>query len=224
MKWIKNKILLPARKKDWNINLSSVGKYQLIEVTDPKSRWNELPSIYMTLLGFLFKDCQVIALSQYIDENQWILVNKEQMLVEISQHYGLRVALSKDYTSAVQPLGESKEYVLNVLGKPTKEWLRRILVFGGASLSNIIYGVQTFYEDWLEVTVERNQTFTKYYWLEIEDGEFVGLREKVNLLCWTSDSHLNVLSEENKTNDLFSYIEEVANQYSLIVHIEGKNI
>jgi hypothetical protein len=112
--------------------------------------------------------------------------------------------------------------VLNVIGKPTLEWLRKVLVFGGACLSNIIYGIQTIDNDWLEVTVQRNQTFTKCYWLETEDVELIGLREEVNILCWTSDSHLNVFSEENKEKDFLSYIEEVASKYSLIVNVQEK--
>jgi hypothetical protein len=222
MKWIKNRIFPPVRKKAWNIYLSSIGKYKLIEITDPTSRWDDFPSMYMILLDFLFKECPVIVLSQFIDESQGMLDDKEQLLTELSEHYQLQVAISKDYSSAIRPLSESREYVLNVIGKPTLEWLRKVLVFGGASLSNIIYGIQTIDNDWLEVTVQRNQTFTKCYWLETEDVELIGLREEVNILCWTSDSHLNVFSEENKEKDFLSYIEEVASKYSLIVNVQEK--
>lgn len=222
MKWIKNRVSLPARKKAWNIYLSSIGRYQLIEVTDPTSRWSELPSMYLMLLEFLFKESRVIVISQFIDESQGMLDDKDQVLSGLSTHYGLQVAISKDYSSADPPVSESREYVLNVIGKPTLEWLRKVLVFGGSSLSNIIYGLQDIDNNWFEVTVKRNQIFTKSYWLEKEAFELVGLREEVNILCWTSDSHLNVLSGENRVKGFLSHIEEVAGKHSLIVNIQEK--
>lgn len=96
-------------------------------------------------------------------------------------------------------------------------------MFGGASLSNVIYGIQTIDNDWIERTVKRNQLFTKYYWLETDDVDLIKLREEVNVLCWTSDSHLNVLLEAYKVRDFLSFIDEVASKYSLKANIEDKH-
>ncbi len=218
MKWIRK--IFPVRKKDWNIYLMTVGNYQAIEITIPRSRWADLRLIYLMLLEFSFKECQIVVLSQFLDEEQGMFANKEQVLSELSELHGLQVAISKEYSSAIRPPDESMQYVLNVTGKPDTEWFEKVLVFGGASLSNIMYGVQDFDKDWLSVTAKRNQTFEKWYWLEIGDADLVEVKKEVNMLCWTSDSHINVLSEERKVKDFLSYIEEVASNYSLTVNVE----
>lgn len=222
MKWIKNKISLLIRKKDWNIYLSQIGGYQLIEITDPISHWLDLSSIYLTLLDFIFKQCQMVMLSQFIDESQGMLDDKDQILSELSKQHGVKVAITKEYFSTTRPPSESREYVLNIIGKPSLEWFKKVLAYGGASLSNIMYGDHNFGNDWLEVAAKRNQIFTKWYWLETGDAELVRLRSEVKMLCWTSDTHINILSEENQVNGVISFIEEVASKHSLTVKINKK--
>lgn len=222
MKWIKNRISPHTRKKDWNIYLSQIGGYQLIEITDPISRWADLSSIYLMVLDVLFKECQIVILSQFIDESQGMLDDKDQMLSELPKLHGVKIAITKEYSSTTQPPSESREYVLNVIGRPSLEWLKKVLAYGGASLSNIVYGVKSFDSDWLEVAAKRNQIFMKWYWLEIGDGELISLRQEVKMLCWTSDTHINVLSEENQVKGLLTFIEEVADKYSLTVKIDKK--
>ncbi len=222
MKWIKNKIFSAAREKDWNIYLSQVGAYQLIEITDPRSRRAELSSIYLTLLDFFLKECQIVMLSQFIDESQGMLGDKDQVLPELPDLHGVKVAITKEYSSIIQPPDGSREYVLNVIGKPGSEWFEKILAYGGASLSNIIYGFKNFDSDWLEVGVKRNQVFVKWYWLEIGDVEIIGLRQELKMLCWTSDTHINVLVDENQASTFLTFIEEVAGAYSLTVRIAEK--
>lgn len=222
MKWLKHRIFPPARKKDWQIYLSQIGGYQLIEITDPISRWADLPTIYLTLLEFLLKECQIVMLSQFIDERQGMLDNKDQVLSELSKLYGVKIAITKDFSSTMPPPDESREYVLNIVGNPSTEWLKKVLAYGGTSLSNIVYGVKNFDSDWLDVAVKRNQIFMKWYWLETGDVELIGLRQEVKTLCWTSDTHLNILSEENRVKALLTFVEEVASKHSLTVKIEKK--
>lgn len=119
MNLIMKNLFHPFKKEVWNIYLSAIGKYQLVEVTDPTVLWNDFPTMYIILLEFLFKKFQIIVLSQFIDESQGMLSDKEQILTELSKIYGLQVVVSKEYTSAIQPLSESREYVLNAIGKPT---------------------------------------------------------------------------------------------------------
>jgi hypothetical protein len=210
------------RKKDWNIYFSIIGNYQVLEITDLTYRWVDTKSIYSTLIELIFKENPIIVLSQFIDESQGMLDHKEQVLAELTGQFGVQVAITKDYFSSNQPLSESREYVLNVAGKPTIEWLFEVLVFGGASLSNIIYGLDTLDTNWLEETLKRNLKFTKSYWLEKEIDELVGLREEVDLLCWTSDAHLFVLSTEHYINELLFSLQELATKYSIIINVQVK--
>lgn len=219
MEWIKNKIFSSARR-NWNIYLSKFGRYQLIEITDPMSRLKDLPSIYLALIDSLFNECPAIMLSQFIDEGQGMLADRDQVLSELHNSRRLKAAITEEYSSTIQPPDKNREYILHIYGKPSSEWLKKILVYGGASLSHIIYGVENMDDDWLKATVKRNQTFLKWYRFKIGDIELLELREKVNILCWTSDSHLNVLLEENKGKDFLSYIEEVARKNFLIANIQ----
>ncbi len=222
MKWIKKEFSSFKNKKDWIIYLSQLGSYHLIGITVPVSQWRNLSSIYLMLLDFMFKQCQIVMLSQFIDESQGMLENKKQILSELSAQYGLKVALTQDYTSLAHPFVDSKEYTLNIVGKPSSEWLEKVLAYGGASLSNIIYGDKNFGNDWLEVAVERNQKFVKWYWLKSEDEELIRLRHEVKMLCWTSDIQIKILSDDYEKKEILSFIKEVAEKYSLTIKFEKK--
>lgn len=210
------------KKKDWIVYFSKIDSYQIVEITNLTYRWADLKSIYSALFEFIFRNNPKIVLSQFIDESQGMLNNKHQVLAELTGQYGLQVAITKDYSSGYQPINESREYVLNVAGNPTIEWLFEVLVFGGASLSNIIYGLQSIDTHWLDETVKRNQIFTKWYRLEIEDDAIIGLREEVDLLFWTSDSRLFILSTENFVNGLLVFVEELTEKHSLILNVQEK--
>ena len=205
-------------KNNWDIHVSAIDKYQLVEITDHAFRFNY--SLFITVLASLFEECQVIGLSQFIDESQGMLDQREDVLAELTENYGVKVTTTVDYASENQPANGTREYVLHAIGMPGADWLRSILVFGGASLSHVMYGLKTVDHGWLDAMVNMNQTFTKWYWLETSDLDLILLREKVNILCWNSDSHLNVLIEESQRSRLFGYIKEAANKNSLVVNVK----
>lgn len=210
------------KKRNWDINLLKINDYYIVEITDHNIRFSDLISIYSELIRFIFKDTLIIALSQFIDETQGMLDHKGEAKTELIRQYDLQVAFTKDYSSSTQPFIEDREYVLNITGKPNIEWLNDVLVFGGASLSNIIYGVQFVGTQWVDEIVKRNQTFTRWFWLEIEDDAIVRLRDEVDLLFWTSDSHLCILSTENYFHELLNFIEKLAEKYSMSANVQEK--
>lgn len=210
------------KNRSWNIFFSKIGNFQVLEITD-LTYWSvEIKSIYAALIKFILKDSPIIVLSQFIDESQGMLDHKEQVLAELIGQFGLHVAITKDFSSSNLPLREDREYVLNVAGKPTIEWLLEVLVFGGASLSNIIYGLHTLDINWLEETLRRNLKFTECYWMKREPYELVGLRDEVDLLYWTSDSHIFVLSTEHYIKELLLYLKELAIKSSLKIKVQEK--
>lgn len=222
MKWIQNGIIFSTRKTDWNIYLSQVSGYQLFEITDPISRGVNLPLLYLTLLDYLFKEYPTMILSQFIDESQGMLDDKDRVLSELPERHGVKIAITENFSSTNQPPNDCREYVLNVIGKPDSEWLKKVIAYGGTSLSNIIYSANVFGSDWLEVTAKRNQIFIKWYWLETGDEELIGVRQEVKMMCWTSDTHINILIEKSQVEAFLASIEAVAGKHSLTVKIHEK--
>lgn len=220
MKWMINRLFNSSTTNEWKIKIINYENYMLIEITDPVSRMGDIPSIYLKILDLVLKDCQAIELSQFIDETQGMLDDKAQVLSELSINYGLQIASSKEYSTGLQPTCDCSTYVLNVMGLPDYGWLSKVMAFGGASLSNIVYGLEKTEKDWLCRIVERNQIFTKWYRLEIGKADLLRLRHEVKKLCWTSDSHLNILVIDSEVIKIMIDLEKISDEYLLNMKVD----
>lgn len=208
------------KKRKWQINLRKIGDYRGVEITDHTPRWKDIPLLYSDVINYIFKDTENIVLSQISYEHKGYKNVKVEYQEELSNRYSLKVVNTTDYSSRNHPTPESREFVINIAGKPNIEWLNKVLEFGGVSLPNIIYGIRTIDDNWLDETVKRNQIFTKWFNLKLGDDAIIGLRDNVASLFWTSDSHLCILTVENYLSDLMRYIGELATKYSLILDVQ----
>ena len=195
-------------KKNKNIidvNISCLGNYINWEFNDLNYNIVSLPKLYNDILKFLLSEMKLIFISQFFDEDQGLSITKEHLL-QIKEDYHLEIFYTKSYSESHKLGGTKKSYVINCIGNPIPYWLGDLTFFGGTSLSNIIFGFTD--RDQLDKNEinELNKKFTNWYWLKSNFNEIETLRQNSSIMCWTSDSKLNLLLDSQLSQMLQEYI------------------
>jgi len=214
---------LTKREKQWNIYLGGVQGVALVEITDPPLL-KKYRDLYVDLAHRAFENCSMIALSQWIDEDQgWHIEDRQAYVATLREKFSVRAELTAYYDDPRIPELTTSDYVIHVVGQPNRLLLDNILEFGGTSLSNIAYGIEHVPEPWPQEILSYNKTFVRWFRLTETDEVLVGLLERVGLLLWTADGHLWLaLSESRKMERILEAIEGLAEEWHLRLALETR--
>ena len=91
------------------------------------------------------------------------------------------------------------------------DWISQILAYSGTNLPNIVYGLKSNLDPWLETIVEWNKLFVKWFFLKSNDSELGILLNQMAFICFGSDNYLELLfTDEQKLNLMKKFIERLA--------------
>lgn len=213
---------LTKREKRWNAYLGEVQGVAVLEVTDPPFSLKKYRDLHVNLAYRAFENCRMVALSQWIDEDQgWDIKDRHAYVATLQDKFSVRAGLTADFDDSRIPEPTNGAYVVHVLGEPNRPLLDEILEFGGTSLSNIAYGVENAPEPWPEKVLSWNKAFVRWFRLVESDEILVRLLEQVGLLFWTADGHLWLaLSESRKMDRMLEAIEGLAEEWHLRLVLE----
>jgi hypothetical protein len=203
-------------KKDWNILDRSLYDFVWIEVTDPSWLWVNVDHLLIEVIERSFHEYQYLAISQFVDKDQWDIGDQDLFIQTITRDFTLPVVLSKDFGSLENSQINDKTFIFNIIGQPEKDWLEKVIGFGATNNPNILYGLQSIPENWFSRITGWNISFRKWFELISDASVLKELVEQVDLMGWTEDGHLNIGSkDERKRNEILEIISEVAKEKSL---------
>lgn len=182
--------------------------------------WNEYEDINFSLISRLFLNCEFISLSQFIDEDQDMLKNKEELIFDLVNKYKLIVEQTKYYDQKELSRPNDRQYILHVFGKPEIEWIKLLMRFGGASISNIFFGHATLESDWLPIVLKKNAHFLKWEKGGLEpDNIAMVLPDRLPMMS-TVDSDLSFLISNKDVDRFYRIINEISMLHNLAIVFE----
>lgn len=171
-------------------------------------------TLYVEILNHFLEKCKRVIISQLIDEWQQNIDNPNRYANAISESFGVTTTISEGFYSPKSPSGDEHAYVLHVLGDFHPALLEEMMIFGMASLPNIVYGVRGGPEISLTTVLKWNHVMVDWYNLELPDTNLSHLVRKVDFMSWTSDRHLVLGLSEEKVEETLSYLRDLAHRNS----------
>lgn len=217
--------LLTSRylKRKWKIQVMSLDGYAWIEVTDPSWLWVNVDILLIDVIERSFRDYNYLAISEFVDKDQWNIGDQDVFIRTISRDFSFPVVLSKDFGSFENPQTNDRTFIFNIIGQPEKDWLEKVISFGMTSNSNIFYGLESIPENWFSKISKWNSDFRKWFELISDASELKKIAEQVDLMGWTEDGHVNIISrDEKRWNEILKMITQLAKEKSLTPIIKVK--
>jgi hypothetical protein len=178
--------------------------------------------IYNLLLEEYFtinNETLLVSVSEFIDEGQgWR--NTREKVDELKNRFSLQTRITRDFDSLETILPIEKKFIVHLTGTIQMDWISQILALSGTNLPNIVYGVKSNLDPWMETIVEWNKLFVKWFFLKSNDSELVSLLNQVGFICFGSDNYLELIfTDEQKLNLMKKFIEKLAidQKWNLIV-------
>jgi hypothetical protein len=210
-------------KKNWHVRVKSVGGSSQIEVTDPSYLWVNIDDLLDDVIELAFHDFNFLSISQFVDKNQWDIGEKEVFIRNVSNKFSLPIVLSRNYGTNEEARIGDNSFVLNIIGRPEKRWLKKVVRFGMINNPNILYGLQSIPENWFPQITEWNIHFRNWFELKSSPIEIEKIATQVDMMGWTEDGHLNlVLKDAKKRDELLKAIAKLADEKSLTLFIDHK--
>lgn len=197
------------------IKIIPIEKSLIFEVHKPSLLRDRLLEIYFLLLQTLTDKFNTIAVSQFFDEDQGLVLSSDCDADVLSKKYKLLFNKTRNFDTDNQPTSKDRNYVIHFCGSPNLEWVRCVLIFGGTSLSNIIYGINDNCAGWFDKIITWNGLFVNYYWLKTESPSVEELLRDVGIICWTSDSRLTFMVRNSERNRIIQGISNLATKQNL---------
>ena len=158
-------------KKNWNILDRSRGDFVWIEVTDTFWIWVNVDHLLIEVIERSFHGYKYLAISQFVDRDQWDIGDQDFFIKTISREFSLPVVLSKDFGSFENSQINERKFIFNIIGQPEKDWLAKVIRFGATNNPNILYGLQSIPENWFSKITEWNINFRKWFEQESDVSE-----------------------------------------------------
>jgi hypothetical protein len=221
MKQLITNILKRISSNKFFVDIYNKGGFFNLEVKSVPSYVNERV-IYNLLLEEYFtinNETSLVSVSEFIDEEQgWR--NTREKVDELKNRFSLQTRITRDFDSLETILPIEKKFIVHLTGTIQMDWISQILAYSGTNLPNIVYGLKSNLDPWMETIVEWNMLFVKWFFLKSPDSEFASLLNQVAFICFGSDNYLELIfTDEQKLNLMKKFIEKLAidQQWSLIV-------
>jgi hypothetical protein len=221
MKQVITNFLKRVCSNKFYVDIYDKGSLFNIEVKGVPSYVNE-SAIYNLLLEEYFtinNETNLVSVSEFIDEGQgWR--NTREKVDELKNRFSLQTRITRDFDSLETILPIEKEFIVHLTGTIQMDWISQILAYSGTNLPNIVYGLKSNLDPWMETIVEWNKLFVKWFFLKSPDSEFAILLNQVTFICYGSDDYLELIfTDEHKMNLMYKFIEKLAidQKWNLVV-------
>ncbi len=186
-------------QRTWTIRVRAEEGFTLVEVTDPSFLWVNVDDLLKDVIALAFEAYPVLAVSQYVDREQWQIGEPQVFLQSVSQDFSLPFLLSSDFESTEELNLMENNFVMHLLGRPERDWLEKVIGFGMAaspgksglaSNPNVLYGLPAVPEDWQARIAAWNGLFRRWFDQGAGPEEIQAIVEQVGLFGYTADGHI----------------------------------
>lgn len=212
-------------KKNWYINVYSQDNFSIVEVTDHAFPWVSV-ELLRKVISLAFRDSNYVAVSQFVDREQWDIGNQDTFLRTMTNEYSYPYFISSNFGTIEDGNLTDNTFVINLVGSPEQSWLDRVIGFGMSNNPNILYGLHSYQDNWFSQITGWNLFFRKWFDLISDSTEMKKIVSDVQLMSWNSDDHQYfALKGDVQKEILLDSISNLAHQNSLNMIVKyGKDV